>query len=97
MDDKGFQDPADAAQRESTLSHASDGDLEKQSIQSNHEATSDANASAAKPENVVDWDGPDDPANPLNWTFRKKAMSIFVVSMLCMLSYVCESVWHQDN
>jgi len=22
--------------------------------------------------NVVDWDGPDDPENPLNWTLKKK-------------------------
>lgn len=25
-----------------------------------------------KDPNVVDWDGPDDPANPLNWTGKKK-------------------------
>jgi hypothetical protein len=25
-----------------------------------------------KDPNIVDWDGPDDPANPLNWTGKKK-------------------------
>jgi hypothetical protein len=26
----------------------------------------------AKDPNIVDWDGPDDPASPLNWTGKKK-------------------------
>jgi len=32
--------------------------------------------------NLVDWDGPDDPANPMNWTERKKWTTVTVVSCI---------------
>lgn len=31
---------------------------------------------------IVDWDGPDDPANPLNWPSRKRWAHIIMVSLL---------------
>ncbi len=36
--------------------------------------------------NIVDWDGPDDPANPMNWSSRKKVAAIGIVSLITMLS-----------
>ena len=36
--------------------------------------------------NVVDWDGPDDPANPMNWPTAKKVAAIGVVSLITFLS-----------
>ena len=35
--------------------------------------------------NVVDWDGPDDPENPLNWSFPRKAMGVSIVSAITFL------------
>ncbi|OAQ63053.2 major facilitator superfamily protein [Pochonia chlamydosporia 170] len=32
--------------------------------------------------NIVDWDGPDDPANPQNWTLSKKWLNISVVGLI---------------
>jgi len=40
-----------------------------------------------KDPNIVDWDGPDDPTNPLNWPARRKATIIGVVSFITFLSY----------
>ncbi|KAF8329257.1 MFS polyamine transporter [Amanita rubescens] len=40
----------------------------------------------------VDWDGPDDPANPLNWTFKKKWISTIVVSLFTFISPVSSSM-----
>jgi hypothetical protein len=38
--------------------------------------------------NMVDWDGPKDPENPLNWTSARKGTMIAIVSFLTFLSYV---------
>ena len=32
--------------------------------------------------NIVDWDGPDDPANPLNWSLSRKTVAIAIVSAI---------------
>lgn len=36
----------------------------------------------AKDPNLVTWEGPDDPANPMNWTTRRKWLIIAVVSSI---------------
>lgn len=36
--------------------------------------------------NIVDWDGPDDPENPLNWSTSRKTASIVIVSLTALLS-----------
>lgn len=41
---------------------------------------------APKDSNSVDWNGPDDPENPLNWPSAKKITAIGIVSLICMLS-----------
>ena len=38
--------------------------------------------------NVVDWDGPDDPEMPINWTATKKWTNIIIISALTMLTCV---------
>lgn len=42
----------------------------------------------AKDPNVVDFDGPDDPENPMNWPSAKKTVAIAIVSLMTLLSYV---------
>ena len=37
--------------------------------------------------NLVDWDGPDDPQNPLNWSRNKKIASAGMVSLITILTY----------
>lgn len=41
---------------------------------------------APRDPNVVDWDGPDDPANPMNWSSRKKFTALGLVSLITVLS-----------
>ena len=36
--------------------------------------------------NVVDWDGPNDPANPLNWPTAKKVAALSLISFITLLS-----------
>jgi hypothetical protein len=37
-------------------------------------------------QNIVDWDGPDDPENPMNWPTSKKIANIGLVSLITLLS-----------
>ncbi|KAF8823587.1 hypothetical protein HHX47_DHR10000313 [Lentinula edodes] len=41
---------------------------------------------------VVDWDGPDDPSNPKNWTFRRKWAATAIVSAFTFISPVSSSM-----
>lgn len=36
--------------------------------------------------NIVDFDGPNDPENPLNWSTTRKTTSIVIVSLTALLS-----------
>lgn len=37
--------------------------------------------------NLVDWDGPDDPANPLNWSSGIRMAHIAFASLSCLMVY----------
>ena len=39
----------------------------------------------AKDPNIVDWDGPDDPKNPMNWPVWKINIHIFLVSSITFI------------
>ncbi|EIN05407.1 MFS general substrate transporter [Punctularia strigosozonata HHB-11173 SS5] len=41
---------------------------------------------------IVDWDGPDDPHNPRNWTFRRKWAATVIVSAFTFISPVSSSM-----
>lgn len=47
---------------------------------------------SGKDPNLVTWDGPDDPANPKNWTFKKKWAATLVVSSFTFISPVSSSM-----
>ena len=44
-------------------------------------------AAEAVDPNIVSWDGPDDPANPLNWSEKLKWSNIAVISSITLLTY----------
>lgn len=48
-----------------------------------------AEAQPAEPvdPNIVSWDGPDDPANPINWSEKRKWSNIAVISSITFLTY----------
>ena len=45
-----------------------------------------------KDPNLVSWDGPDDPANPKNWSFKMKWAATIVVSSFTFISPVSSSM-----
>ncbi|KAF2014428.1 MFS general substrate transporter [Aaosphaeria arxii CBS 175.79] len=44
-------------------------------------------------DNVVDWDGPDDPQNPLNWPVRKRYLHAIFVSSIALYSNLGSTVF----
>ena len=38
--------------------------------------------------NEIWWDGPEDPANPLNWSSSRKWSIVFVLSLITLITYV---------
>jgi hypothetical protein len=63
------------------------GDVEK--ALATHE-DKDAAAAVAQPADpdIVDWDGPDDKENPLNWPAKWKWTNIALLSMITLLTSV---------
>ncbi|OCK73652.1 MFS general substrate transporter [Lepidopterella palustris CBS 459.81] len=43
--------------------------------------------------NIVWWDGPDDPQNPMNWTFFKKWGTVMIVACLTFLTPLASSMF----
>lgn len=39
--------------------------------------------------NIVDWDGPDDPENPMNWNSGLKWGSVTTIAAITFITYVC--------
>ena len=75
-------------------SHASDNvdgtaksaDLEANVSASSHTSESDQKKEdQAEDPNAVDWDGPDDPQNPMNWPAWKINAQIFLVSAITFI------------
>jgi multidrug resistance protein len=63
---------------------------------SDHPATPLNNAQdndSIKDPNIVDWDGPDDSANPRNWAQWKKVTNILLVSAMCLLTPIASSMF----
>ena len=91
MEDSNTSQGVDSLQHSTLTSQRNDSayshDVEKQP-DLNNSALDLANhdEKAPKDPNIVDWDGPDDPENPLNWTSNKKLAAITIVALCTMLS-----------
>jgi hypothetical protein len=46
------------------------------------------NAMVDETGNEVDWDGPNDPSNPINWSTARKATTLTIVSAMGFTAYV---------
>lgn len=72
---------------------SADFDLESSSEGATGPDSEKANSSAEQPvdPNVVDWDGPDDPENPLNWPASIRIGHVVMVSIITLIVYVLHS------
>nr|QPF70305.1 major facilitator superfamily transporter [Lasiodiplodia theobromae] len=72
-----------------------DADLEKQSEPSATTSINepDDDQQPVPDPNIVDWDGPDDPENPMNWSKSKKWGAIAIVSLITFLIPLASSMF----
>ncbi|KAF2658464.1 MFS general substrate transporter [Lophiostoma macrostomum CBS 122681] len=71
---------------------ASARDVEKGALNENGAAQAEPEEPKAADPNIVDWDGPDDPENPMNWSSRKKATAIAIVAIITFLSPLTSTI-----
>ena len=65
---------------------AKSADLEANVSASSHTSDTDQKKEdQAEDPNIVDWDGPDDPTNPMNWPAWKVKTQIFLVSAITFI------------
>lgn len=57
-----------------------------------HKKQADTEQKVVDP-NIVDWDGPDDPRNPVNWSSKLKWENIAVISTVTFLTYAPSAFW----
>ncbi|GJJ14206.1 hypothetical protein Clacol_008468 [Clathrus columnatus] len=69
-----------------------EGEIPDQAKPEEQEQTADNNQQNEKGEIIVNWDGPDDPMNPRNWSPRKKWAAVGVVSSYTFLSPIASSM-----
>ncbi|KAF5667560.1 major facilitator family transporter [Fusarium heterosporum] len=43
--------------------------------------------------NIVNWDSPDDPANPQNWSMKKKTITVVIVSSITFVTPLASSIF----
>lgn len=48
---------------------------------------------ATKDDNIVDWDGENDPENPMNWSTKKKGCQIALLSVLTLITPLASSMF----
>lgn len=60
-------------------------DIERGSAATAAQQTDNA---APRDPDIVDFDGPDDPENALNWPLRKKVVAVATISLITLLTYV---------
>ncbi|GIZ48759.1 hypothetical protein CKM354_001180900 [Cercospora kikuchii] len=63
-------------------------DVEKAAIRQD-----DGQNTSSQDPNIVDWDGPNDPANPRNWTTKAKLTNTALVIVLCFLTPLASSMF----
>ena len=81
----------DSTHRKSTNKDGQDKDMERNMPSSRDSSAHDEKDIAEDDPNVVDWDGPDDPANPMNWSKSRKWSVVWLASALTFITYVCLS------
>lgn len=59
-------------------------DVEKRAAFSDNETPKQGDG--PRDPNIVDWDGPDDPENPLNWTAKRKVTATVSIALITFLT-----------
>ncbi|KAI9837946.1 MAG: hypothetical protein M1837_002654 [Sclerophora amabilis] len=97
IDDQSFYHNDDDAVRDSSGSadeghSVADGRGGERDIEMGESLEKKQSTRRSRDPNLVTWDGPEDPANPKNWSVKKKWAATFVVSSFTFISPVSSSM-----
>ena len=67
--------------------HAREVDMEKQN------SVQHLGQDSTKDPNIVGWDGPDDPANPMNWSTGLKVSNVAIISAMTFVTPLASSMF----
>lgn len=70
----------------SDLSTLESYNLQNQPVLNNNALDLATHETTPQDPNIVDWNGPDDPENALNWSSTKKFAAMGIVALITMLS-----------
>lgn len=76
-----------------TSASAMEKDVEKASNSESIANTEMQDEETEQDPNIVDFDGPDDPTNPINWPFAKKWGMVFLISAITFLTPLASSMF----
>lgn len=85
------KDKDDRLSSASTSSH--DVVNDEKDVEKGPTETATEEAEEPRDPNIVDWEGPDDPANPYNWPAKKKWANIAILSLLTLLIPLASSMF----
>ena len=69
----------------------SEGKISDTESGQHHTHDSQVGVKDIKDPNLVDWDGPDDPENPMNWPRSSRMLHVVLVSMFTLYAYDMKS------
>ncbi|KAF7718170.1 MFS-type Multidrug transporter [Penicillium ucsense] len=73
--------------------HQTASDLERGVTPEEERQTIEKADEEAVDPNIVDWDGPDDPENPLNWTKKRKVVATVSIALITLLTPLGSSMF----
>ncbi|KAF9528559.1 major facilitator superfamily domain-containing protein [Crepidotus variabilis] len=77
----------------STLKNSDEADLESGSSDDQKARENEVVEDVQDIYVLVDWDGLEDPENPRNWSFRKRAFVVFAISLLTFSIYIGSAIY----
>jgi hypothetical protein len=85
---QNFEKNRDVVNHDITTTNSHDDDVNS----SLHDGRVGSTSPATTDPNIVDWDGPNDPKNPLNWSTKAKLANTSLVVLCCFLTPLASSM-----
>lgn len=70
-----------------------DRNVQRQESHYNHASGQKIDPEKGRDVDIIDWDGPDDPENPMNWSRNKKFFVTFEICLLTFSIYIGSAIY----
>ncbi|KAG8673464.1 hypothetical protein FPOAC2_06908 [Fusarium poae] len=79
--------------RTESLTRVADEDLKRERDLEEGSTSVEFDENVDNDPHIVNWDGPDDPANPQNWSMKKKTITVLIVSSVTFVTPLASSIF----